>query len=124
MITLIVRSLTQRSVTTALRSWARNTATAAASRRGDSMAAASSNGFAQHGDTNSTVSGFSWIFTYFFNPFNSTMSFVVVVRATARRFPSRDHAKDAIWRSLKCVICRGGPPSSGCDQMFDPLIST
>jgi len=70
------------------------------------------------------VSGFSRTLTYFFDPLNSTMSFVVVVRATARRFPSRDHAKDATWRSLKCVICRGGPPSSGCDQMFDPLMST
>jgi len=70
------------------------------------------------------MSGFSRTFTYFFNPLNSTMSLVVVVRATARRFPSRDHAKDATWRSLKCVICRGGPPSSGCDQMFDPLMST
>ena len=34
-------------------------------------------------------------FTYFLNPFNSTMSLVVVVRASARRFPSRDQAKDA-----------------------------
>ena len=62
------------------------------------------------------MSGFSRTFTYFFNPLNSTMSLVIVVRATARRFPSRDHAKDATWRSLKCVICRGRPPSSGCDQ--------
>ena len=38
---------------------------------------------------------FNRTFTYFFSPLNSTMSLVVVVRATARRFPSRDHAKDA-----------------------------
>ena len=61
---------------------------------------------------------------YFRNPLKSTMSLVVVVRATARRLPSCDHAKAATVRSVKCVICRGGPPSSGCDQMFDPLVST
>lgn len=52
------------------------------------------------------------------------MSLVVVVRITARRLPSFDHAKLAISRSAKRVIWRGEPPSSGSDQMFDWVLST
>ena len=38
------------------------------------------------------------------NPVKSTMSLVTVIRAMARRLPSRDHAKDPIGRvSVKRV---------------------
>lgn len=41
---------------------------------------------------------------YRFKPLNSTMSVAVVVRAMARRVPSREQAASAIWRSsVKCV---------------------
>ena len=52
------------------------------------------------------------------SPLKSTMSLVTVARATARRVPSRDQAKAATLRSVKCVSWRGAPPSSGCTQMF------
>jgi hypothetical protein len=47
-----------------------------------------------------------------FNPLKSTMSFVVLVRAIARRWASRDQATSAIGRSsVKCLIWRTGVPS-------------
>ena len=55
-----------------------------------------------------------------------TISFVVVRQTIARRLPSSDQAKFAIVRGWfsKRVIWRGGAPSIGSDQMFDPLVST
>ena len=61
--------------------------------------------------------------TYFFNPRNNTMSFVVVDREMASRRPSRDHAKSRTVWSVKCVSCRGGPPSIGCVHRFDRAVS-
>ena len=58
---------------------------------------------------------------------SKTMSFVVVVRWIASRWPSRDQAKPVITpadASVKCVIGCAGPPSSGWPQMFIPAAST
>lgn len=52
---------------------------------------------------------------------NSITSVLTRPRANASRLPSADQSKLKICKASKCVICRGGPPSTGWLQRLSTL---
>lgn len=55
---------------------------------------------------------------YFDVSLSKTTSRVMRPLATASCLPSRDQAKSKMWSALKSVANFGGPPLSGCSQIF------